>query len=82
MNEQMLVNEGQLATLLRLADPGDEVSVSVFRKGQPLDLKVRLGEQLGQDGETVRRMLNDSVMRRDDGALRIVNMEQDRCDFQ
>ena len=76
MNEQMLVNEGQLATLLRLADPGDEVSVSVFRKGQPLDLKVRLGESLGQDGETVRRMLNDSVMRRDDGALRIVNMEQ------
>ncbi len=76
MNEQMLVNEGQLATLLRLANPGDEVTVSVFRKGQPVDLKVVLGESKGDNGDVIRRMLNDSVMRRDDGALRIVNVER------
>lgn len=76
MNEQMLVNEGQLATLLRLAVPGDEVTVSVFRKGESIDLKVTLGETKGDNGEVIRQMLNDSVMRRDDGAIRIVNVER------
>ncbi len=76
MNEQMLVNEGQLATLLRLSAPGEEVTVSVFREGQPLDLKITLGETTADDGEVIRRMLNDSVMRPDDGALRIVNLEK------
>lgn len=76
MNEQMLVNEGQLATLLRLADPGEKVTVSVFRNGEPLDLKVTLGEATGDNGDLIRRMLNDSVMRGDDGALRIVNVEK------
>jgi len=75
MNEQMLVNEGQLATLLRLADPGEEVTVSVFRRGEPVDLKVTLGETKGDNGDVIRRILNDSVMRSDDGALRIVNVE-------
>ena len=83
LNEQMLVNEGQLATLLRLAEPGDEVTVSVFRKGEPIDLKVTLGETKGDNGEVIRRMLNDSVMRRDDGALRIVNVEKKNgCHYQ
>ena len=76
MNEQMLVNEGQLATLLRLANPGDEVTISIFRKGEPLDLKVTLGESKSDNGDAMRHILNDSVMRRDDGALRIVNIEK------
>ena len=76
MNEQMLVNEGQLATLLRLAEPGDEVTVSVFRHGKSIDLKVKLGESAGRNGDEIRRMLNDSVMRPNDGALRIVNIEE------
>ncbi|MBG7607900.1 MAG: serine protease [Verrucomicrobia bacterium] len=76
MNEQMLVNEGQLATLLRLADPGDEVTVSVFRKGKAIDLKVTLGETKGYNSKAIRQVLIDSVMRRADGAIRIVNVER------
>jgi serine protease Do len=75
MGEQMLVNEGQLATLLRLATPGEEVTVSVFREGKSLDLKVKLGEGKVSDGAEIRRMLADSVMRSDDGALRVVDLE-------
>lgn len=76
LDEQMLVNEGQLATLLRLANPGDDITVSVFRKGKSLDLKVILGESKTKSGDVIRRMLNDSVMRGDDGTLRIVNLER------
>lgn len=44
IGDQMLVNEAQLATLLRLAKPGDEVVLSGFRAGKPLQIKLTLGE--------------------------------------
>lgn len=74
MEQQMLVNEGQLATLLRLASPGDDVTVSVFREGQSLDLKVTLGED-----KKVWRVLVDTVIRPDDGPIRIVNLQEKRA---
>ena len=76
MGEQMLVNEGQLATLLRLAAPGDKVTLSVFREGKSLDLKVTLGEGKGGEDKEIRRMLEDSVIRPDDGAIRIMDLEE------
>lgn len=44
MGDQMLVNEGQLAALLRLSKPGDEISLSGFRAGKPIEVKLTLGE--------------------------------------
>lgn len=44
IGDQMLVNEAQLATLLRLSKPGEEIILSGFRAGKPLELKVKLGE--------------------------------------
>lgn len=79
MNEQMLVNEGQLLTLLRLSTPGDKVTVSVFREGKSLDLKVTLGECKPEDGAAANRILNEAVMRYDDGTLRIVNLEEKKA---
>lgn len=75
MEEQMLVNEGQLATLLRLAAPGDEVTLAVFREGKSLDLKVILGESKAAGDELILRGFADSVIRRDDGPTRIVDLE-------
>ncbi len=76
MDGQMLVNEGQLATLLRLSKPGQKVTASVFREGENLDLELTLGVGKEEDDEVIRRMLNDSVMRERDGGLRIVNIER------
>jgi len=81
LNEQMLVNEGQLAILLRLSKPGDEAMLSVFREGQPLDLKVTLGEGKADGGAVTQRILNDSVIRKTDGPIRIVNIEQKKAAF-
>jgi hypothetical protein len=44
IGDQMLVNEAQMAALLRLSKPGDEISLAAFRGGKPLDLTVQLGE--------------------------------------
>ncbi len=42
--DQMLANEGQLVALLRLAKPGEQMTLAVFRAGKPLEFKVSLGE--------------------------------------
>lgn len=42
--DQMLVNESQLACLLRLAEPGQEVALSCFRSGRPIEIRVKLGD--------------------------------------
>jgi hypothetical protein len=44
IGDQMLVNEGQMAALLRLAKPGDEIALAAFRGGKPLDVTAKLGE--------------------------------------
>ena len=44
IGDQMLVNEAQLATLLRLSKPGEEVILAGFRGGKPLEVKLKLGE--------------------------------------
>jgi hypothetical protein len=79
MEEQMLVNEGQLATLLRLSAPGDEVTVSLFREGKSMNLKVVLGEAKSGDAELIRNKLKDSVIRLDDGAVRIVDLKDKKA---
>ena len=43
-NDQFLVNESQLAALLRISKPGEDVTLSGFRAGKPFDLKLKLGE--------------------------------------
>lgn len=44
LGDQLLVNEGQLAALLRLSKPGEEITLSGFRAGKPLELTLKLGE--------------------------------------
>jgi hypothetical protein len=44
LGDQMLVNEGQLAALLRLSKPGEEIAFSGFRAGKPLEVKLKLGD--------------------------------------
>lgn len=43
IGDQMLVNEAQLAALLRLHGPGDEVTLAGFRAGKPTSFGVKLG---------------------------------------
>lgn len=51
LNDQLLINPEQFATLVKMFKPGDEISLSVFRAGAPLTLKVKLGERKIVPGE-------------------------------
>ncbi|MBK1884253.1 PDZ domain-containing protein [Luteolibacter pohnpeiensis] len=61
LGDQMLVNYGQLVTLLRLSKPGDEVTLSIFRAGIPMEIKLVLGEapppRKGFNAELAERIL-------------------------
>ncbi|RYD35797.1 MAG: PDZ domain-containing protein [Verrucomicrobiaceae bacterium] len=74
MGGQLLINEAQLATLLRLQQPGDEVSLAVFRGGQPLDLKMKLGDlPVGRDGFSTE-LAEAAILPGESGPMRVVNV--------
>lgn len=74
LNEQMLVNEGQLATLLRLSSPGERATISVFRDGISTDIEVTLGNGEVNGKKCTRQRLSDTVIRQNDGAVKIVSV--------
>jgi len=76
LGDQMLVNEGQLAALLRLAKPSDEITLSGFRAGKPLAVTLKLGR-----APIMKRPIAgdlDSVLLPADcgGPMRVVNVAQ------
>ncbi|BCU79461.1 PDZ domain-containing protein [Luteolibacter sp. LG18] len=73
--DQFLVNEGQLAVLLRQKHAGDVVSLAVFRSGKAMDIPLTVG------AFPVNRPLpmgpvENAMLREDDGVItRIINRE-------
>jgi hypothetical protein len=75
LGDQMLVNEAQLATLLRLSKPGDEVGLSIFRGGQPLEIRMKLGDlPIGRDGLT-DGLADLAILPGEGGPMRVVNVD-------
>ncbi len=76
IGDQMLVNEAQLAALLRLSKPGDEIVLAAFRGGKPLEIKLILGETpaLRQPtGEMVESLVLPGAC---EGPMRMVNVAE------
>ncbi len=57
--DQMLVNQAQLATLLNLKRPGDEVKLAIFRAGQPQEVNLKLGAAPPNRNAFARHMFPD-----------------------
>lgn len=45
LDHQMLINKGQLLVLLKMHQPGDEVTLQYYRKGKLKSQKITLGER-------------------------------------
>ncbi len=78
MGDQMLVNEGQLAVLLRLAKPGDEISLSGFRAGRPIQVKLKLGEAPAMPAPFPSDLVDSAVLPGGDNGvpMRIFNISE------
>jgi hypothetical protein len=82
MGDQMLVNEGQLAALLRLSKPGDEVSFSGFRAGKPLEVKLKLGEVPAKQRPFPEDLVDNSILPGEcRGPMRVVNVSDKSASF-
>lgn len=82
LGDQMLVNESQLAALLRLAEPGKEVVLSGFRGGKPIETKLTLGHapapamQLHGDRVTAAGIADSC-----ESPMRIINLSEKTASF-
>lgn len=60
--DQMLVNESQLACLLRLAEPGEEITLSCFRSGRPIEIRVKLGDAGERKRQFPETLLEEAIL--------------------
>jgi hypothetical protein len=75
LGDQMLVNEGQLAALLRLAKPGEEIALSGFRDGKPLEAKLKLGESPAPLRGFAPDLVDSAILPGDcGGPMRVINV--------
>jgi hypothetical protein len=82
IGDQMLVNEGQLAALLRLSKPGDEISLSGFRSGKPLDVTLKLGEVPASKKTFPGDLLDAAILPGEcGGPMRVVNVSEKTASY-
>ncbi len=73
-DDQLLVNEAQLSTLLRLRKPGDEVVLTVFRRGGQMEIPVELGASpLPRPGD-LDLAVEEAVFQSGEGPMRVINL--------
>ncbi len=77
LNDQWLVNEGQLAALLRLEKIGNTITLSGFRAGKPLETTVTLAEDPSPKRPFPQDLLDASILPGDcGGPMRVVNVAE------
>ena len=82
LNDQMLVNEAQLAVLLRLYKANEEIAIYGFRGGKPLELKLKLGEAPASARSYPGELVADAMMPTDSASpMRVVNVVEKSASF-
>jgi hypothetical protein len=82
IGDQMLVNEAQLATLLRLSAPGEEIVISGFRGGKPLEVTLKLGEAPALARPFPGEMVESAILPGAcEGPMRVVNLAEKSASF-
>lgn len=80
--DQLLVNEGQLAALLRLEKPGTEITLAGFRDGKPLEVKVKLGEATAQQRAFPGDLVDSAILPGDCGSpMRVINVAERQASY-
>jgi hypothetical protein len=82
LDDQLLVNESQLATLLRLYKPGDEIEIHGFRGGKHQEFKLKLGEAPVSANTYSSNVIENALMPGDlIGPMRVVNVAEKSASF-
>ncbi len=82
IGDQMLVNEAQLATLLRLSQPDAEITLSGFRAGKALEVRVKLGNAPLRRAPDASELVESAILTGESsGPMRIVNVAEKSASF-
>ncbi len=82
IGEQMLVNEAQLAILLRLFKPGEEITLHGFRGGKAFEVKLNLGEAPASTRTSSNEIVENSIMfDSSTGPMRVVKVAEKSASF-
>ena len=82
IGDQMLVNEAQVAALLRLSKPGQEIVLSGFRAGKPMEVRLKLGEAPNTKKPFTCDMVESSIFPGGrSGPMRVVNVAEKSASF-
>ena len=73
-NDQLLVNEAQLSTLLRMHKPGDDISLTLFRGGVVIEIPLTLERNPGQTPALADGALEEALLFNEPGPMRVVKM--------
>lgn len=73
LNEQLLVNEAQFSTLLRLHQPDQQVTLSIIRGGRSLEVPVTLGNAPKCRPEFAGELAEEALFFTDQSPMRVVN---------
>jgi hypothetical protein len=83
LGDQLLVNEGQLAALLRLSKPGEEVVLSGFRAGKSIEVKLRLGEAPDTNRAFPGNLVEETLLPGEcPGPMRVVNVAEKLASYK
>ena len=75
-DEQLLVNEAQLSTLLRMHEPGEKITLTVFRRGSQMEIPVELGTSPPPRPGEIDLAAEEAVFHSDQGPMRVVNLAE------
>jgi len=73
-NDQLLINEAQLAILLRMHQPGDACTLAIFRSGKPIDIPLTLAPNPGLVPGIASAAAEEALLLNEPGPMRVVNM--------
>lgn len=82
IGDQMLVNEAQLAALLRLSQPGEEIVISGFRGGKALEVTLKLGKTPVRKRPFPGEMVESAILPGAcAGPMRVINVAEKSASF-
>lgn len=74
LDDQLLINEAQLSTLLRIHQPGASITLTIFRSGGQIEVPLTLGQNPGPPSGIARNTAEEALLLNEPGPMRVVNM--------
>lgn len=81
LNDQLLINEAQLAALLRLYEPGEKVKLALFRAGKPVVVEITLDHKPRHRRMLGREEIDAMMLPGESSPMRVLNLDKREASY-